>query len=279
MKLNINGNLVEVSDDILSKAIEAKTESIDVKTDGLVIRTKEEQETFETNLRTEVGNHKVEIGRKEVLSGLGIEIDGKGLHKTLDKSLEAIKGFVTTSTQTALTEAGKAPDGKIVELTKDLETLRGNLVAKDEELESSKGDFVKYKNQATVNSSLTSELGKFKDINNSSNSLLIFNSKVKTGLDENGIVRGYDAQGIVMKDANLNPLGIDSVVSQYYDNNPDSLVKTSGGAGGGDSSNTGGSATDWEAFVKRQTEAGNSPASDEFREAQARDVKSGALVL
>lgn len=278
MKLNINGNLIEVADDVISKAIADKTESIDVSTDGLVIRTTEQQETFETNLKKEVGDYKVEIGRKEVLSGLGIEIEGKGIHKSLDKSLDAIKGFVSLSTQTALTEAGQAPEGKIKELNADLETLRGNLLAEKESLLASQGEFTAYKNQATVNHGLSTELGKFKDMNNNENRLLIFNSKQKTGLDENGIVRGYNQDGSVMKDSNLNPLGIEQVVNKYYETNPDSLIKVEGGAGGADSIGGGGD-TSYDSFVKRQGEAGNNPASDNFRIALDSSIKDGSLVM
>ena len=112
MKININGNLVEVSDDILHKAIEDKLDSIDITSEDLVIRTTEQQTLFETNLKKEVGDHKVEIGRKEVLAGLGIDYEGKGFHKDLNKSIEAINTFVGLSTTKALEDAKLAPDGR-----------------------------------------------------------------------------------------------------------------------------------------------------------------------
>ena len=45
MKLNINGNIIEVEDSILTTAIEAKTESIEIKS-ALVIRTAEDETTL-----------------------------------------------------------------------------------------------------------------------------------------------------------------------------------------------------------------------------------------
>jgi hypothetical protein len=225
-----------------------------------------------------VGDYKVEIGRKEVLNALGLETEGKGYHKSVDKSVGAINAFIGVATSKALEEAGKAPDGKIKELSADLETLRGNLKEKDDALLSAQGDFTAYKNQAIVNSGLGNELSKFKDINNNDNRLLIFNSKQKTGLDENGVVRGYNVDGSVMKDSNLNPLAIGDVVTKYYEANPDSLVKVEGGAGGSDSSG-GGSSTDYDSFVEQQALLNNSPASDKFRAAEAAAIANGTLTL
>ena len=278
MKLNINGNAVDLDIEAFNKAIEDKQESFEIKSDAFVMRSTDNQALYEENLKKEYGDHKVEIGRKEVLNALGIETEGKGLHKSADKSLGAINDFINQSTKTALDEAGKAPDGKIKELTTDLETLRGNLLAKDTELESSRGEFTAYKNQATVNSGLSTELGKFKDINNNENRLLIFNSKQKTGLDENGVVRGYNQDGSVMKDSNLNPLGLDQVVTKYYESNPDNLMKVEGGAGGSDSTGADGKIK-FDDFVKQQSSIGNTPSSVEFKQEAARLQSTGNLDL
>ena len=158
MQLNINGNSVDIDLDAFNKAVEDNQDSFEIKSDDLVIRSTENQELYETNLKKEVGDYKVEIGRKEVLNGLGIENEGKGYHKSIDKSLEAINNFVSTSTKSALEEAGKAPDGKIKELTADLETLRGNLSAKDLEIEAAKGEFNTYKKNQTISNVLSSNI-------------------------------------------------------------------------------------------------------------------------
>ena len=158
MQLNINGNTVNLDLEAFNKAIEDKVESFEIKTDDLVIRSTENQNLYEENLKKEVGDYKVEIGRKEVLNALGLETEGKGLHKSVDKSVGAINDFIGQSTKTALEEAGKAPDGKIKELTTDLETLRANLSAKDSEIETAKGEFNTYKKNQTLSSVLMNNI-------------------------------------------------------------------------------------------------------------------------
>ena len=102
MKLNINGNIIEVEDSILTTAIEAKTESIEIKS-ALVIRTAEDETTFAANTRTEGIAVGAEVGRKEVLKGFGLE--GEGLHKNESSTIEAIKTFNTGLVDKALIDA------------------------------------------------------------------------------------------------------------------------------------------------------------------------------
>lgn len=277
MKLNINGNEIEVSDESLSKALEDKQESFEVKTDDLVIRTTEQQTTYEDNLKKEVGDHKVEIGRKEVLAGLGIEIEGKGIHKSLDKSLEAINGFIGTTTATALADADKEPNGKIKELTTDLETLRGNLALKDGEIETAKGEFASYKKTQKLSDTILDNMPENtilpkKDI------MSIVSSQINLDINESGQTFGYGQDGQPLKDGDRTLLSGESIVKSFFDNNPQYVKPASGGAGGADSTGKDGKLT-WDGFVAQQKEAGNNPSSEKFTTEKERLIASGGLVM
>ena len=116
MKININGNTVEIEDEVITKAIEEKTESIDIKSDTLVIRSTADEATFSENKRTEGIAVGAEIGRKEVIKGLGIE--GEGLHKSDEVSIKAIQDFSSGLVTKALEDAKIEPNAKIEEKDK-----------------------------------------------------------------------------------------------------------------------------------------------------------------
>jgi hypothetical protein len=275
MKLNINGNLVEVDVEAFNKAIEDKAESFEIKSDDLVIRSTENQELYETNLKKEVGDYKVEIGRKEVLNALGLETEGKGLHKSVDKSVGAINDFIGQSTKTALEEAGKAPDGKIKELTTDLETLRANLSAKDSEIESAKGEFNTYKKNQTLSNVLMNNIPE-NTILPKSDIMTIVKSQINLDIDENGNSFGYGKDGQPIKDGDRSVIGGDNIVKSFFENNPQYLKPVTGGAGGGDSTGNGGKIK-FDDLVKQQASIGNSSSSAEFKAEAARLQKEGIL--
>ena len=277
MNLNINGNLVQVDVEAFNKAIEEKAESFEIKTDDLVIRSTENQNLYEENLKKEVGDYKVEIGRKEVLNGLGIEIEGKGYHKSIDKSLEAINNFVSTSNKTALEEAGKSPDGKIKELTTDIETLRNNLLSKDSEIEVARNEFNTYKKNQTISNVLMSNIPE-NTILPKSDIMTIVQSQINLDIDENGNSFGYGRDGQPIKDGDRSVIGGDNIVKSFFNENPQYLKPVTGGAGGSDSTGNGGKIK-FNDFVKQQAEIGNSPASSEFKAEAAKLQSTGNLDL
>ena len=277
MKLNINGNLVDVDVEAFNKAIEDKQESFEIKSDDLVIRSTESQELYETNLKKEVGDYKVEIGRKEVLNALGLETEGKGLHKSVDKSVGAINEFISEYTKTALNDAGKAPDGKIKELTNDLETLRGNLSAKDLEIESAKGEFNTYKKNQTISNVLSNNIPE-NTILPKSDILTIVSSQISLDIDDNGNSFGYGKDGQPIKDGDRSVVSGDNIVKSFFENNPQYLKPVTGGAGGGDSTGNGGKIK-FDDLVKQQASIGNSPSSAEFKAEAARLQSTGVLDL
>jgi len=277
MQLNINGNSVDIDLDAFNKAVEDNQDSFEIKSDNVVVRSIENQELYETNLKKEYGDHKVEVGRKEVLNALGLETEGKGLHKNLDKSISAINDHIGQSTKLALEEAGKAPDGKIKELTADLETLRGNLLAKDSEIEAAKGEFNTYKKNQTISNVLSSNIPE-NTILPKSDILTIVSSQISLDIDENGNSFGYGKDGEPIKDGDRSVISGDNIVKSFFENNPQYLKPVTGGAGGGDSTGAGGKIK-FNDLVKQQASIGNSPSSAEFKQEAARLQKEGALDL
>lgn len=277
MKLNINGNTVVLDVEAFNKAIEDKQESFEIKSDDLVIRSTESQNLYEENLKKEVGDYKVEIGRKEVLNALGIENEGKGYHKSVDKSISAINDFISQSTKSALEEAGKAPDGKIKELTTDLETLRSNLLAKDTEIEAARGEFNTYKKNQTISNVLMSNIPE-NTILPKSDIMTIVSSQINLDIDDNGNSFGYGKDGQPIKDGDRSVISGDNIVKSFFDNNPQYLKQVSGGAGGGDSTGQDGKIK-FDDFVKQQANLGNSPSSAEFKQEAARLQSTGNLDL
>jgi len=275
MQLNINGNTVNLDLEAFNKAVEGKQESFDIKTDDLVIRSTESQNLYEENLKKEVGDYKVEIGRKEVLTALGIDNEGNGFHKSVDKSIGAINDFISQSTKTALEEAGKAPDGKIKELTTDLETLRANLLSKDSEIESAKSEFNTYKKDQTLSSVLMNNIPE-NTILPKSDIMTIVSSQIRLDIDDNGNSFGYGKDGQPIKDGDRSVISGENIVKTFFDNNPQYLKPVTGGAGGGDSTGEGGKIK-FNDFVKQQANIGNSPSSLEFKQEAARLQSTGNL--
>lgn len=272
MKLNINGKSVEIALDDLKKAIEEGNESFEIKTD-LVVRTSEEEESYTSNLRKEGTAIGSEIGRKEVLKGLGIE--GEGLHKSDAKSLEAINGFISQKVSQELESAKIEPNKKVEELTKDLETLRSTLTEKENALSQAQEQFNGYKKDQTIKSTLSSLIPD-NTVIPKQDVLKLMAGNINLDVNEQGQVFGLGQDGQPLKDEHLNLLPVDKIVNNYFDANPHYLKGASGGSGEGDSG-TGGSKQSMEAFISEMKEAGHNPNSAEFNQIMTERIGSGTL--
>lgn len=274
MKLNINGQVIEVEDENLFKALEEKKESFEIKSEDLVLRTKDEDTTFSDNLRKEGIATGAEIGRKEVIKGIGIE--GEGLHKSDESAIEAINTFMTTRVTTALADAGKEPDKKIVELEGDILKLRETISTKDGELEKVNGDFTSFKKTETIKSKLSSLIPD-NTVIPKDKMLTLMSLDIKADIDDNGNVFGVGANGEPIKDANRSLLPIKEVVSNFFSNNPDYLTGSTGGANGGDSTGSGGGKQTALEFHEEMMKAGNTPGSTVYQTEMTERVKAGTL--
>ena len=273
MKLNINGNIVEIEDSILTTAIEAKTEAIDI-TSELVIRSAASEATFSDNKRKEGISVGAEIGRKEVLKGFGLE--GEGLHKTHEASITALTGYSDGLVTKALADAKIAPDKKVSELTNDIATLQGTISTLTSTNETQASEFKTFKNNQLISSSLTSEVPE-NALLDSKTMLTIMQSNMKFDVNENGVVFGVGPDGQPLKDkTTLDPLSVKTIAANFFNERNDLLKPSTGGAGGGDSGGGAGKQS-VEDFTKEMGDAGHQPNSPRFNEIMTERMKANTI--
>jgi len=272
MKLNINGKQLEINSDELKSALESEEQSFEIQSD-FVLRSKEEEETYTTNLRKEGTTIGAEIGRKELLKSLGIE--GEGLHKSDEKSLDSINSFIADKVNAELEGANIEPNKKVEELSKDLETLRSSLLEKDSLMKTVSDEFLNYKKNQTITSKVSDLIPENTVIPKKSIMKLMLDD-IKLDVNENNAIYGLGEDGQPLKDEHLNLLGADKIISNYFDANPHYLKSPNGGAGGKDSG-SGSSRQSLESFTKEMTDAGHSPNSESFNQIMTNRIKSGTL--
>ena len=274
MKLNINGNLVELDIDAFNKAVESKDESFDISLDDHIVKSKSDFDTLLANTKTEAGNYQVEIGRKELLKGLGIETEG-GVHKTQEKALEAINAFNKGLVSTALSESGQEPDKKLEEAQNDILKLQGIITEKDTAIASGLDAFNSYKKDQTLKGTYSQYIPENTIIPKSDMALILSNN-LKLDINDNGVVYGIGQDGNPLKDDTLSLKSAESLIGSFFDNNP-SYIKNAGGGSGQGNQGSGGGKTKYSDFVKSQAEQGNNPMSNEFKTELSRLSSEGSI--
>lgn len=273
MKLNINGKEVEVNDDELSTALTEKKESFEVKTD-FIIRTADEDKTYSDNVKSEGTKIGAEIGRKEVIKGLGIE--GEGLHKSDSSSIEALKGWSNGLVQKALTDAKIEPNKKIEEKEKDILTLQETIKNISKEKEDVLSQFTTYKKTETIKSTLSSIIPD-NALLPKEDMMMLLGTKIKVDVDDNGRVYGIGADGQPIKNTTtLEPLPIKDIVTTFFNENPQYLKGAGGGASGEDSKDKDGVQT-VDKFIEEMATLGHAPNGIEFNKIMQERIKAGLL--
>ena len=274
MKLNINGKVIEVSNEDLSKALEEKKDSIDLKSDDFIVRTKDEDDLFAKNKEKEGLSIGAEIGRKELIKGLGIESDGA--HKSDKTAIEAIKNIISGNVTKALTDAKIEPNKKIEELKADMELLRSNLTKSQDELKNKSSEFQSFKQGLEVDNELIS-LMPDNTLLPKKEMLILFKSKQKVEKLESGQTVGLGIDGQPLKNTTtLQALPLKEVVTNFFSENSQYLKGAEGGAGGSDSSG-GNSKKSWEQFEKEQSEKGHQLNGEEYIKDMQDEIKAGRL--
>ena len=274
MKFNINGKEVEVPDAELTTALEAKQESFTMKMEGITLRDADEEITNKTNIENNIKSVGFEIGRKDLLKGLGIEIEGA--HKTNDSALAAINSFSEGKVSAALTDAKIEPDAKVAELMKDKEALQStNLDWQTKYTSLEKAGVIKDQNQTKLDT-FAKNVPK-NSINSPEHTVTIMNSMIKTEFSDSGVMFGIGEDGQPMKDQNQNLLTMDKVIVNFFEKNNSLLTKASGGAGGGDSGGGAGGKQTLEDFTADMTKEGHSVNGPEFIKIMVERQKAGTL--
>jgi hypothetical protein len=272
MKFNINGKEIEVADDVLSKAIEEKTTSIDLQSD-LVVRTAEEEAKFKSNIAATGQSAAFEIGRKEVLKGLGIEVNGQ--HKSDETAVEAINSFINTRVLSEMEKAKLEPNKQVAELQKDKQALVENLTNLQTQFESFKGETVAKQQEQTRRTTFAELVPE--NVINRNNALDLMSMRIKTGFTDEGVLFGIGADGQPMKDpSTMELLPIKAAVQSFFDDNRDLLKEAKGGAGGGDSG-AGGGKQSLESFTEEMQKAGYQVNGSEFNAELTARIAAGTL--
>jgi len=275
MKILINGKTIEIDDKEIAKSIDDKTD-LTIKTEDIVLRTKDEEVSFLENYKKENIKIGAEVGRKEVIKGLGIE--GDGLHKSDETSINALKSWADGLSQKALEDAKIEPNKKIETFKQDIETLKGTISKLTTEKERVANEFSTFKKTNVINSNYMEAIPD-NAILPKSDMVQLLAGKIKADVIDSGQVVGLDESGNVIKDpTTLNPVPFKEVVKNFFDNNTQYLKAAEGGAGGGDSG-AGAGTSQLDSFIKRQAQLGNSEGSEAFNEAMAQEIKNGTLKL
>ncbi len=199
---------------------------------------------------------------KEFKRDNDLEFDGK--------TIEHLRAFDKIN---ILKEAGKEPEGKILELEND----KKKLALANQEWETKHDNLVSSNALADVKRTNDGDILGFMGGEytvGKTDLLTIFNSKHEIAKD--GDSRSIKRGGEVLQDTKtLANLSLESVVGDFlkgYAKNPE------GGSGGGDS--TGGSkGGSLDKFKKQQEDAGNSYTSLAYKQAEAKAISDGTLVI
>lgn len=277
MKFNINGKEIEVSNDDLKSALETERESLELKAD-FVIRTKEEDETYKNNLTESAQSVGIEIGRKNILKGLEISVDGA--HKDDAKALEVVNSFINSKVENSLKEANINPDKKVTELSKDIEMLRNNLESKQGEYDNLFNEFNGYKKNQVINGTLKSILSEKETLLPAEDMITLLSTKIKVDVNEQGQPFALGHDGLPFKNpTTLEQLPLKEVINTFFNDNPQYLKGVSGGAGGNDSKANAGNVQSVEDFITEMRDKNIYVNSPEFNAEKSKRVEAGVLKL
>ena len=187
MKVKIGDKTFEIDDEKILAEEGKLQEEITIESDGLVMRTKEEDDSFRENAKTEGMTAGTEIGRKEVLKGIGIEVNGQ--HKSDASAIDAIKAWNSGIVDEKLKDADKEPDAKIMELEKDKGILQNRITELETQNTEITGKFDTFKKQQSIDAAI---LGSMPDnlAIPKEGMLTIIKQKQNFDVDENGQVFG-----------------------------------------------------------------------------------------
>lgn len=276
MKINIDGKIVEVENDIITKAIETKSEEISIKDTPFVIRTKEEDFTFQKNLKDDSFKIGAEIGRKELFKKLGIEKEG--VHKSDELSATTLTEWADEIAAKKLEEAKIEPNRKVDEIKKDLNTLKATIQEKENTLKSVQNDFSTFKKTSTLNAFLDNAMPKNLAYSKEDMKLIISNRQ-KFDLDENGNIFALGNDGQPIKNqTTLEPLKGKEVLDNFFNENPQYLKAASGGSGGSDSYGSY-EPNSLKAFEKEMEAAGVNSNSEKFNLELNNRIKNGTIKI
>lgn len=266
MKFNINGKVVEVENEELTKAIEDEKEEVSIKNEDLSIRSKDEEKKFIENLKKETGKTSLEMAIKDVRNDHELDFQGK----TMDNLVEALKAKHKT-------EFSKAPNEQMSQMESDLEQLKDKNNKLQGDFDTSTSEFDTYKKGLKKRTAIEKNLPD-NMILPKEDMLTVIDNKIKTSVDDDGKVVVMDDQGNIKKDDNLEPIQLSKAFEDFFTTNKQYIKTPEGGRGGKDSS-TSSNSKSMESFDKRMETKGVGRNSVDYNKELASAQKDGTLEL
>lgn len=279
IKLNINGVIVEMENEEVSKAIEAgeltiNNDSLIKKEEGQVIYSQDEYTTFKTNLANEEYKKGKEAGPemliKDAREKYGLEFEGK----TMDNFAEALKTKV-------LAEAKVEPSKKIQTLEEDNKALRKSLEDTEKEFNTFKTDIEAKNDRASKDSKLMSFIPDQGIVVDKDIALMAVKNKL--GLDV-----GFDDDNKMYLSKNGEPIKTEKT-REYA--NPKEIIENSlkelkliesNGNGSGfkdETGGAGGNADSYDKFVAEMEKKEINQGSAEFAQEMNKRIKEKTLKI
>lgn len=275
MKININGKSVELSDEDVKAALDSEKKEIDVSAD-FIVRTVDEEKSFKENIRKEGVNTGAEIGRKEVIKGLGIE--GDGIHKSAEATINSVNNFLNSKVEEEVSTLKEKPDERVKELTSDVQTLKTTISTLESEKQEIQGKFSAFKKGNKIRSTLEGLIPE-NSILPKDDMLTILQTKLKVDVDENENIFAIGVDGMPVKNpTTLELVPVKDVVEGFFSENQQYLKAPEGGAGGGDSGSGSGKQT-LDEFTKEMTANDIKVNSEQFNAEMNERLKNGTLTV
>lgn len=255
---------LKLEEGTLSNAISSEEEVKIELPQNLIIRTAEEVETRENNLKKEQKQAGIEIAVKNARNELGLEFEGKTIENLLNAYAEK-----------KINDAKIDPNKKVEALTQDMEKLRANLKAKEDEVNNLTQTMNSFKNQTIIDSEINKAFSKVTEGVKTTlpiddlKDLFVLRNKIE--LNDGKPVITKDGQPL--KDqTTLEPLGIVNIASEFIK----SYVTVDDGKGGGDTGGTP-SKGSYESFENEMSSSGVRVGSEQFNNEMTKRINDGTL--
>lgn len=266
-KLAEMANVTDVEAFATALASETDTD-YELNLDGLTVLTAEQKETLTENIKKSVKdkafNDAFEIQIKNMKKETGLEFEGKDS-----------KDFIANFKAKVLEEANIEPNKKISELETSLETLRGQLEGKDEEIAGIKSSYSLKETRMSAESMIP-DLPESLGINKKEAVDLFFLSHE---IKEDGIYKnGVKVKGNLEKDATLAETVDSFVTEKGWNKTPSGRGGGAGGSGAG-SGNGLSTITSLEGFESYAKENNLNVGSSEYNSALKEVVKANPDIV
>lgn len=249
--------------DVLKSAIESEEAvSVELNQERVVYNNKEDFQTYVDNYAKEKSTAAIEIAVKTARNEMGLEFQGK-----------TIENLITAVKEKTLQEANIEPNQKIEGLSKDLETLRGQLAKKDEEFTSLQERYRKEGQVREVNNMILDALPKEGTVIGNQELLTLFKASHEVDITDEGIM--VKKEGNVLKDDLMRVKGIKDVINDFVQ---PYIKKPEGGRDKGTEKGQPKPGS-LEEFTARMEKEGIRANTQEFNHKMSAAIKDGTLTI